>query len=82
MSQALKQQREEQGAIVPASKAAMMASASPVSAYLAAHGVGMSGTYFKFGKDGKFIKSSDGEEIPEGSAGLAPLRTRDRHRSY
>jgi hypothetical protein len=67
MSQALKQQREEQGAIVPASKAAMMASASPVSAYLAAHGVGMSGTYFKFSKDGKFVKSSDDEEIPEGT---------------
>jgi hypothetical protein len=60
-------QRQEQGAIVPASKATMMATASPVSAYLAAHGVGMNGTYFKFSKDGKFVKSSDDEEIPEGT---------------
>jgi hypothetical protein len=67
MSEALKQQRAERGAIVPAAKAAMTASASPVSVYLAAHGVGMSGTYFKFGKDGKFVKSSDDEEIPEGT---------------
>src|SRR5262245_16110013 len=60
-------QRQEQGAIVPASKAMVMATASPVSAYLAAHGVGMNGTYFKFSKDGKFVKSSDDEEIPEGT---------------
>ena len=67
MSEALKQQREEQGVIVPITKATMPASASPVSAYLAAHGVGMNGTYFKFGKDGKFVKASDDEEIPEGT---------------
>jgi hypothetical protein len=67
MSEALKQQRDEQGVIVPTTKATMMASTAPVSAYLAAHGVGMSGTYFKFGKDGKFVKSSDDEEIPEGT---------------
>jgi hypothetical protein len=41
---------------------------SPVSAYLAAHGVGMTGTFFKFdGKEGKFVKSLDDAEIPEGS---------------
>src|SRR5262249_10164573 len=67
MSEELKQQREEQGVIVPITKATMLASASPVSTYLAAHGVGMNGTYFKFGKDGKFVKASDDEEIPEGT---------------
>jgi hypothetical protein len=41
---------------------------SPVSAYLAAHGVGMTGTFFKFdGKEGKFVRSQDDTEIPEGS---------------
>jgi len=65
MSEALKQQREQQGVIVPAGKAALTNGSSPVSAYLAAHGVGMNGTYFKFGKDGKFVKASDDEEIPE-----------------
>jgi hypothetical protein len=63
----LKQQREQQGVIVPAGKAALANGGSPVSAYLAAHGVGMSGTFFKFAKDGKFRKASDDEEIPEGT---------------
>jgi hypothetical protein len=63
----LKQQREQQGAIVPAGRAALANGGSPVSAYLAAHGVGMSGTFFKFAKDGKFRKTSDDEEIPEGT---------------
>jgi len=63
----LKQQREQQGAIVPAARAALANGGSPVSAYLATHGVGMSGTFFKFGKGGKFVKASDGEEIPEGT---------------
>src|SRR5215813_11624400 len=63
----LKQQREQQGVIVPAAKAALANGGSPVSAYLAAHGVGMSGTFFKFAKDGKFRKTSDDEEIPEGT---------------
>jgi hypothetical protein len=68
MSEALKKQRDEQGAIVPASKAALMGNgASPVSAYLAAHGVGMAGTFFKFAKDGKFRKTADEEEVPEGT---------------
>jgi hypothetical protein len=41
---------------------------SPVSAYLAAHGIGMAGTFIKFdGKEGKFVKSQDDTEIPEGS---------------
>jgi hypothetical protein len=41
---------------------------SPVAAYLAAHGIGMSGTFFKFdGKTGKFVKSVDDTEIPEGA---------------
>src|SRR5262249_44931702 len=56
---------QEEGAIVPASKRALANGGSPVSAYLAAHGVGMSGTFFKFAKDGKFRKTSDDEEIPE-----------------
>jgi hypothetical protein len=43
-------------------------SSSPVAAYLAAHGVGMAGTFIKFdGKEGKFVKSIDDTEIPEGS---------------
>ena len=63
----LKQQHEQEGAIVPASKRALANGGSPVSAYLAAHGVGMSGTFFKFAKDGKFRKTSDDEEIPEGT---------------
>jgi len=63
----LKQQREQEGAIVPAPRRALANGGSPVSAYLAAHGVGMSGTFFKFAKDGKFRKTSDDEEIPEGT---------------
>ena len=34
--------------------------------YLAAHGVGMTGTFFKFGKDG-FVTTSDETTIPEGT---------------
>ena len=47
--------------------AKMKNSESPVAAYLAAHGMGMSGTFFKFAKDGKFRKASDDEEIAEGT---------------
>src|SRR5512133_2440715 len=54
MSEALKQASEKEGAIVPASKGALVNGGSPVSAYLAAHGVGMAGTFFRFGKHGKF----------------------------
>jgi hypothetical protein len=64
---ALKEQREQQGVIVPVGKTALMRSASPVGAYLAAHGVGMSGTFFKLSKEGKFIKTSDDEEVPAGT---------------
>jgi hypothetical protein len=67
MNDQLKQQRQQEGAIVPASKKALVNGGSSVSAYLAAHGVGMAGTFFKFAKDGVFRKSSDEEEIPEGT---------------
>src|SRR5262249_58386792 len=67
MAEELRRAREQQGVIVPTGRAALANGGSPVSAYLAAHGVGMNGTYFKFGKDGKFVKSSDEEEIPEGT---------------
>src|SRR5262245_48257085 len=67
MSEELKQQLKEQGAIVPAAKAALTNGSSPVSAYLAAHGVGMSGKFFKFAKDGKFRTTGDDSEIPEGT---------------
>jgi hypothetical protein len=41
---------------------------SHVAEYLATHGVGVAGTFFKFdGKDGKYKKSLDDAEIPEGS---------------
>lgn len=63
----LKKQRSEEGAIVPAAKRALVNGGSSVSGYLAAHGVGMSGTFFKFdGKEKKFVKAMDGEEIAEG----------------
>jgi hypothetical protein len=68
MSEALKQQHEQQGAIMPAAKAALVTNgSSPAAAYLATHGVGMSGIYFKFAKDGVFRKTSDDEEIKEGT---------------
>lgn len=42
--------------------------ANAVSKYLNEHGVGVSGTYFKFdGKAGGFVKSQDGELIVEGT---------------
>jgi hypothetical protein len=62
---ALKQQREEHGVIVPANK--VSAVASPATDYLTEFGVGMSGTFFKFAKDGKFRKTADDEEVPEGT---------------
>jgi hypothetical protein len=65
----LKQQREEHGVIVPANKVSAVAKSdsSPVADYLIEFGVGMSGTFFKFAKDGKFRKTSDDEEVPEGT---------------
>ena len=63
----LKQQRQQEGVIVPAGRRALANGGSSVSGYLSAHGVGMSGTFFKFdGKEKKFVKSVDGEEIAEG----------------
>jgi len=65
---ALRQQREDHGVVVPADKLpAVTNGSSPVAAYLAEHGVGLGGTFFKFAKDGKFRKTSDDEEIPEGT---------------
>jgi hypothetical protein len=64
---ALRQQREDHGVVVPTDKLpAVTNGSSPVAAYLAEHGVGMGGTFFKFAKDGRFRKTSDDEEIPEG----------------
>jgi hypothetical protein len=40
---------------------------SPIGAYLAKHGVGASGTFIKFAKDGVFRKQIDDAEIPEGT---------------
>jgi hypothetical protein len=63
MSEALKQQRQEAGVIVP------MAKSAPVSGgvnYLAKHA--SSGTALRFSKDGKFIMPTNGdEELPEGT---------------
>jgi hypothetical protein len=39
---------------------------SPIGAYLAKHGVGASGTFIKFAKDGVFRKQLDDARIPEG----------------
>jgi hypothetical protein len=67
---ALKQQREDHGAILPAEKASKLPAVngnSPIASYLAEYGVGMGGTFFKVAKDGKFRKTSDDEEIPEGT---------------
>jgi hypothetical protein len=66
---ALMQQREDHGVIMPINKANQLATngASPVAGYLAECGVGMNGTFFKFAKDGKVRKTSDEEEIPEGT---------------
>jgi hypothetical protein len=63
----LKRQREEHGVIVPANKALPAVNGGGASAYLAEHGVGMSGTFLKFNKDGKFVKTIDDEEIPAGT---------------
>jgi hypothetical protein len=63
--QKLKKQKAEQGVIVPAPKSAALTNGgSLVAEYLAAHGVGMSGTFFKFGKDG-FVTTGDETAIPE-----------------
>src|SRR5262249_10271877 len=70
MSEALRQQRREEGAIIPAAKRPLTNGGSPVAEYIAAHGVGMSGTFIKFGKDGKFLKAVDGTEVKEGTEAI------------
>jgi hypothetical protein len=42
-----------------------VALAGGVSAYLAEHGVGLGGTPIKFSKEGKFVRTSDDEPLPE-----------------
>jgi hypothetical protein len=65
----LKRQRKEHGVIVPANKTSAIARKdTPASNYLAEFGVGMDGTFIKFDpKDGVFRKTTDDEEIPEGT---------------
>jgi hypothetical protein len=66
--QALKEQRERHGVIVPAAKLALTTNgSSPAAAYLSTHGLGMTGLFFKFAKDGVFRQTSDDKEIPEGT---------------
>jgi hypothetical protein len=62
-----KVQREAEGVIVPAARAALMNGSSPVGSYLAKHGVGASGTFIKFAKDGVYRKQIDDTEIPKGT---------------
>ena len=63
----LKRQREEHGAVVPAGKVPAVNGSSPLSGYMAEHGVGMSGQFFKFAKDGAFRKTGDDAEVPAGT---------------
>jgi hypothetical protein len=66
MSEALKQQREEQGTIVPLAKNTVVTPVGNGMSYLAKHS--SSGTALRFSKDGKFIKPTCGdEEVPEGT---------------
>lgn len=51
--------------IVQAAKVPGVAGNDPVLDYLDRH-IGMAGTFFKFAKDGRFRKTSDDEEVPEG----------------
>jgi hypothetical protein len=65
MSEALKQQRQEQGAIIPMAKSAPASISSGMN-HLARHA--SSGTALRFSKDGKFIMPTNGdEELPEGT---------------
>ena len=66
-SEVLRQQREQHGVIVPAGRLPTTNRGSNYSAYAAEHGVGQGGTFIKFSKDGKFIKTIDDEEIPVGT---------------
>jgi hypothetical protein len=69
MSETLKQQRQEQGVIVPMAKSSALAvnGSSPVGAYLAQHSVGTGGVFIKFAKDGLYRKQSDDAQIPTGT---------------
>jgi hypothetical protein len=69
MDESLKQQREQQGVIVPAAKssALTMNGSSPVGSYLAQHGVGTGGVFIKFAKDGVYRKQADDAQIPSGT---------------
>jgi hypothetical protein len=63
----LKRQREDHGVIMPADKLpAVTNGGSSIQEYLSEHAGGTTGTFFKFAKDGKFRKTSDDEEVPEG----------------
>src|SRR5262245_6169604 len=68
-SEALKQQRQVQGIIVPAARNSTLAvnGSSPVGAYLAQHGIGTGGTFIKFAKDGVYRRQSDDAQIPTGT---------------
>jgi hypothetical protein len=67
VTEALKQQRQEQGVIVPAAKStSALAPINSGMGYLAKHA--SSGTVLRFSKDGKFVKPTEGdEEVPEGT---------------
>ena len=69
----LKRQREEHGVIVPADKLSAVQGngGGPIQAYLNEHAGGTTGILFKFAKDGKFRKTSDDEEVPEGKEFVA-----------
>jgi hypothetical protein len=67
MSEELKQQREQEGAIIPAAKRALVnGGESPVAGYLSTHAVGVDGAPMKFNpKTGEFV-DLDGEAVPAG----------------
>jgi hypothetical protein len=66
MSEALKQQRQEQGAIIPAKSAPALVNVNSGMNRLAKYG--SSGTVLRFSKDGKFVMPTNGdEELPEGT---------------
>src|SRR5262245_61066100 len=65
----VKQQWKSQGVVVPAAKSSALAAngSSPVGAYLAQPGVGPSGVFSKFAKDGVYRKQADDAQIPTGT---------------
>jgi hypothetical protein len=64
-AEVLRRQREEHGGITPTPKPTAT-TGDNVQAYLNEHAGGMAGAFVKFAKDGRFRKTSDDEEIPEG----------------